>query len=295
MGVLVKGIMDTNGIVKIIVKHPIDKDLMGYRLLHANDPSHEFTVKRDLFDPDSVFNQSDTVIIDTLEVRTLTKFAYYQVIALDYHFNEAIISNTLAIPRPDIIPPVAPVISEYSNTDSMVYLDFIPSSSRDVRNHIVLRRTYDKEQPDKISWDSISNVGRLENKCMDSTLLPSQTFQYAVIAVDSAGNTSALSNIISLKHIDNMIRPTVTNVSAIYDSTKNNVMLRWSYTQLKEPFNFVIYKKSQSGFQVYAMIKNDLQREFIDMSEARRGASYAVKVICKSGAESILSESIEVR
>ena len=295
MGVLVKGIMDTNGIVKIIVKHPIDKDLMGYRLLHANDPSHEFTVKRDLFDPDSVFNQSDTIIIDTLEVRTLTKFAYYQVIALDYHFNEAIISNTLAIPRPDIIPPVAPVISEYSNTDSMVYLDFIPSSSRDVRNHIVLRRTYDKEQPDKISWDSISNVGRLENKCMDSTLLPSQTFQYAVIAVDSAGNTSPLSNIISLKHIDNMIRPTVTNVSAIYDSTKNNVMLRWSYTQLTEPFNFVIYKKSQSGFQVYAMIKNDLQREFIDMSEARRGASYAVKVICKSGAESILSESIEVR
>ena len=72
-------------------------------------------------------------------------------------------------------------------------------------------------------------------------------------------------------------------------------MLRWSYTQLKEPFNFVIYKKSQSGFQVYAMIKNDLQREFIDMTEARRGASYAVKVICNSGAESILSESIEVR
>ncbi|MBU3699938.1 MAG: hypothetical protein FGM33_08010, partial [Candidatus Kapabacteria bacterium] len=51
-GVLVSGTMDTNGVVRIIVRHPADRDLMGYRLLHANDPSHEFTVRRDLFHED---------------------------------------------------------------------------------------------------------------------------------------------------------------------------------------------------------------------------------------------------
>ncbi|MFM8771222.1 MAG: hypothetical protein ACKOE4_04270 [Candidatus Kapaibacterium sp.] len=294
-GVLVKGTMDTNGVVRIVVQHPADRDLMGYRLLHANDPSHEFTVRRDLFNEDSVFNRSDTIIVDTLEVRTLTKYAYYQVVALDYHFNEAAVSNTLAVPRPDIIPPVAPVIRDYVVTDSTILLDVVPSSSRDVRNHVALRRLFDAQNPDRVAWDSLSRMGQRDSIVEDRTPARSRTFQYAVVAYDSAGNKSPLSNIVTIKRVDNMVRPAVKDLSASYDSTTKRVTLRWSYERLDEPHSFVVYKKTASGLQAYAMIKDDRQREYIDLNDARRGEVYAVKVICTSGAESKLSSTAEVR
>lgn len=294
-GVLVKGTMDTNGVVRIVVQHPADRDLMGYRLLHANDPSHEFTVRRDLFNEDSAFNRADTIIVDTLEVRTLTKYAYYQVVALDYHFNEAAVSNTLAVPRPDIIPPVAPVIRDYVVTDSTILLDVVPSSSRDVRNNVALRRLFDALNPDRVAWDSLSRMGRRDSIVEDRTPARSRTYQYAVVAYDSAGNKSPLSNIVTIKRVDNMVRPAVKDLSASYDSTTKRVTLRWSYERLDEPHSFVVYKKTASGLQAYAMIKDDRQREYIDLNDARRGAVYAVKVICTSGAESKLGSTAEVR
>lgn len=294
-GVLVKGTMDTNGVVRIVVQHPADRDLMGYRLLHANDPSHEFTVRRDLFNEDSMFSRNDTIIIDTLTVRTLTKNAYYQVVALDYHYNESSVSNTLVVPRPDIIPPVAPVIRDYSVSDSTIDLDIVPSSSRDVRNHVVLRRLLDAANPDRIAWDSLSRAGRRDSVFTDRSPSRARTYQYAVIAYDSAGNKSPLSNIVSITRVDNMMRPTVRDLSASYDSTSKNVTLRWSYETLDEPHSFVVYKRTASGLQAYALVKDASRREYIDVSGGRRDDVYAIKVVCTSGAESVLSATAKVR
>lgn len=294
-GILVKGSMDTNGVVRIVVQHPQDGDLMGYRLLHANDPSHEFTVRRELFDQDSAFRRNDTIIIDTVQVRTLTKYAYYQVVALDYHFNEAVVSNILAVPRPDVIPPVAPVIRDYVVTDSAISLDVVPSSSRDVRNHVVLRRVLVLGNPDQVLWDSLQRAGRRDSVVEDRSPARSQTYQYAVVAYDSAGNKSPLSNIVSIKRVDNMVRPAVSDVVADFDSTKKQVTLRWKYEPLDEPHSFVVYKRTSSGLQAYAMIKDSRAREYTDLVDAGRGSTYAIKVVCSSGAESVLSTSVQVR
>ena len=288
-GVLVKGTMDTNGVVRIVVRHPSDRDLMGYRLLHANDPSHEFTVRRDLFHEDSTFNRGDTIIIDTLAVRTLTKNAYYQVVALDYHYNESSVSNTLVVPRPDIIPPVAPVIRDYSVTDSTINLDIVPSSSRDVRNHVILRRLLNAGNPEAVAWDSVSRAGRRDSVYVDRSAARSKTYQYAVVAYDSTGNKSPLSNIASITRVDNMMREAVRDLSATYDSSAKSVTLRWAYETLDEPHSFVVYKRTSSGLQAYALIKDSARREFIDAGVGRKDDVYAIKVVCTSGAESRLS------
>jgi hypothetical protein len=268
---------------------------MGYRLLHANDPSHEFTVRRDLFHEDSVFNRNDTIIIDTLAVRTLTKNAFYQVVALDYHYNESPVSNTLVVPRPDIIPPVAPVIRDYTVSDSTIDLDIVPSSSRDVRNHVVLRRLLDASNPDRVAWDSLSRAGRRDSVFVDRSPARAKTYQYAVVAYDSAGNKSPLSNIVSITRVDNMVRPAVRDLSASYDSTTKNVILRWSYETLDEQHSFVVYKRTGSGLQAYALIKDAARREYVDVSGGRKDDVYAIKVVCASGAESVLSAPATVR
>jgi uncharacterized protein len=294
-GELVKGTMDTNGVVRIVVQHPSDRDVMGYRLLHANDPSHEFTVRRDLFHEDSVFNRADTIVVDTLEVRTLTKNAYYQVVALDYHYNESVVSNTLVVPRPDVIAPVAPVISDYAVTDSTIALEIVPSSSRDVRNHVVLRRLLDAQNPDRVAWDSVSRAGRRDSVFEDRSPARSKTYQYAVVAYDSAGNKSPLSNIVSITRVDNMMRPVVSDLSATYDSTSKSVTLRWTYAPLDEPHSFVVYKRTGSGMQSYALIKDAARREYIDVGAGKPSETYAIKVVCTSGAESLLSATATAR
>lgn len=303
---LVKGTMDTNGVVRITVRHPNDKDLMGYRVMMANDAEHEFTVASEMFNEDSLFNRLDTVFTDTAEVRTLTKNLYYKFIALDYHYNESENSNTLVIPRPDVIPPVAPVITDYHITDSSIVIEYVPSSSRDVRNHVILRRPFNEKSADVtdgvavdssaiIPWDSIGRPGIRESVLEDQSPPLSKKYEYALIAIDSSGLRSPRSNIVTLSRVDNGVRPAVTNVSAVYDTTSKTVRLRWVYQPLDEKLAFVIYKSTGGALQSYMLVKDQNLREFLDKQSLAPGTKYAVKVLTESGAESRLSEGVEVR
>ena len=293
--VLVKGTMDTNGVVRIIVRHPKDNDLMGYRMLWANDPEHEFTVRRELFNADSTFNRVDTIALDTVEVRTLTKAVYYKFIALDYHYNESEMSNMLVVPRPDVIPPVSPVIRDYRVTDSSIVIDYAPSSSRDVKEHVVLRRQYSVDSERQPAWDTLAKAGRRDSIVSDASGTLSATYQYAIVARDSAGLVSPLSNVITVKRVDNKVRPAVTGVVAIYDSTSKSVRLSWNYIDLPEKHRFIIYRATTSSLTSYAVVADQRQRQFVDAKGAGRGTIYAVKVECDSGAESGLSERATAR
>ncbi|MBK7034480.1 MAG: hypothetical protein IPH49_14730 [Ignavibacteria bacterium] len=201
--VLVRGSIDTAGVVRIVVQHPPDTDVMGYRLLVANDSTHEFTVKRELFDEDSMFVRSDTILVDTIELRTLTKFVYYRVVTLDWHYNESDVSNMLVLPRPDIIPPVSPVITDYVVTDTTIIVSYNPSTSRDVSHHVILRRPFNTNGAIEPAWDSLARGGVRDSMLIDSAGVRSATYQYAVVAYDSAGNRSPLSNIVTLVRYDN--------------------------------------------------------------------------------------------
>ncbi|MCX6139281.1 MAG: hypothetical protein NTX15_00340 [Candidatus Kapabacteria bacterium] len=290
--VLVRGTMDTAGVVRIIVRHPKERDVMGYRLLFANDSTHEFSVKQELFNEDSVFAREDTVLVDTAEVRTLTKYVYYRVIALDYHFNESEPSNIIAIPRPDVIPPVAPVITDYVASDTSVTLFYNPSTSRDVSHHVIQRRAYDATQSPSVVWDSLARAGIRDSVIMDRTGALSAMYQYAIVAFDSAGNQSPPSNIVTLKRYDNGMRPTVTSLRATYDSTAKTVRLQWEYRDIGEPHSFMIYKRTDGAMESYAIVKDQRQRDFVDIKGASRASTYAIKVVCAGGSESILSQAI---
>lgn len=293
--ILIRGVMDTAGVVRITVQHPTDADVMGYRLLIANDSTHEFTVKRELFDEETEFNREDTVLVDTAEVRTLTKFVYYQVIAIDYHFNESVVSNMIAVPRPDIIPPVAPVITDYVVTDSNIVLFYNPSTSRDVSHHVIQRRPFNATSVPPTTWDSLARGGITDGVIVDQSGTLSATYQYTIVAFDSAGNESPLSNIVTLVRYDNGVRPPVTAVRAVYDSTTNSVRLRWQYIELGEEHSYMIYRRNGAALESYALVTDQRQREFIDAKGAKPNATYAIKVICKGGAESKLSESATAR
>lgn len=282
----VSGLMDTNGVVRLTFRPNPERDVMGYRVLRANDPEHEFAVVMESFSDDSVSRARDTVLSDTVEIRTLTKYVYYRLIALDYHHNESELSTMLAVPRPDVVPPVPPIITGSLSTDTSVVLEFAPSSSRDVKRHIVQRRREGAER-----WDSVASTGREDSLFIDLVREARARYEYALLAVDSAGLRSELSNTVTAEIYDSGVRPPVVNLAAAYDSTKGTVRLSWTYPGLREPFQFIVYRASDGApLATHAVVKDAAARSFVEIAPAGARIEYAVKVVAASGAESRISE-----
>ncbi|MEI8135530.1 MAG: hypothetical protein WCH46_10745 [bacterium] len=289
--VLVKGSIDTNGIVTINFTPPKDRDYRGYRLLRANDSTHEFSVIRERFTDSSVNVSRETVLTDTIEIRTLTHYIYYKMYAIDFHYNESHTSNMLQVKRPDVVPPVAAVITGYLVTDSNVVIEFVPSSSDDVAYHKLLRKRSSVEQ-----WDSIAMTTVATGKFIDRSGAVNDEYDYAFQTADESGLFSELSNIITAKRYDNGLRPGVRNLRGTYDAGKKEVTLNWDYDNSSEPFTYLIYRTETSKLTTYARLADSKSRTFVDKRPP--GASsilYSVKVVTDSGAESKLVDPVTIK
>ncbi len=289
--ILVKGSMDTNGIVTINFTPPKDQDYKGYKLLRANDSTHEFSVIKERFTNDSVNVSQETTLFDTVEVRTLTPFVYYKMYALDFHFNESGMSNMIQVKRPDLIPPVAPVITGYIVSDSEVVIDVVPSSSEDAAyNKLVRKRSSDTK------WDSVARLTSGSYVIIDRSGVANSEYDYAFQAADYSGLFSELSNIITARRYDNGVRQSVRNMKAVYDANKTEVNLSWEYNDIGEPYSYVIYRSDGDNLTSYSLIKDQNVRIYKDSRLPNENAvRYAVKVVTLGGAESKLSEPVTVK
>ncbi len=287
---LLSGQIDSNGVATIRFNRPADRDYMGYRLLRANDSTHEFTVVHERLTNDTLNVSNETSITDTVEIRTLTRYVYYRMYALDFHHNRSEISAILQVERPDVVPPVSPVITGYLVTDSSVIIDYVSSSSEDVARHLVLRRVSGTE-----TWDSIAALPSIGAQYEDTTAVIDATFDYALQAVDQSGLRSEPSNEITCKRYDTGVRPPAKLVTARYDSTARVVEIGWTYSDLPEDLAFVIYRADGEDLVSYAVVADGKTRSYVDRVPPRAASvRYAIKVVTASGAESVVSEPISI-
>ncbi len=281
----VGGTMDSNGIVTLRIVAGHEKDLMGYRLLRANAADHEFSVVHESFTRgDSVvLLATDTVFHDTVTVQTLTRRVLYQAIALDRNFNESLPSSILIVLRPDVIPPAPPVITDVTVTDTTVLLHFARSPSEDVAHHVVYRTAASSG-----AWDSLARIAGHDSIFRDRSVEASQTYLYALTAVDSSGLRSDRSVAVSARPYDPGTRPSVRGLVGVHDGNSNVVTLRWEYSDLPEEYWFVVYRAGDDGvLRRHARITSR-DRTFVDrqIEADMERATYAVRVVTGSGAES---------
>jgi fibronectin type 3 domain-containing protein len=291
----ISGKMDTLGVVTLRLHANAEADLMGYRILRANAPDHEFSVVTESYDPNGIYEATDTLYRDTVEVRTLTRYAYYRAVALDGNYNESIPSEILAVSRPDLIAPVAPVIVNTGVTDSTVLLDYVPSSSEDVAWHIIYRKSDEAS-----AWDSIARVGSRDSLFVDHHVTKNIAYHYAIRAVDSSGLRSEVSSSVVARPYDSGLRPGVKNLTASYDPAKRRVELRWEYSGLNEDYWFVVHRSGENGaLRQFARVAPS-DHIFVDeqplsgTDDAQSTPTYAVRVVTQSGAVSTLDTKVQV-
>src|SRR5690606_1101602 len=257
--VWVSGVMDSTGVVALVINPNTEKDLMGYRILRSNSPEHEFSSIIESFGNDSLDYTGITEFKDTVSLETTTPYVYYCITALDNRYNESELSEYIAVKRPDIIAPVTPVILDVTVTDKSVSLLFAPSTSEDISYHIAFRRIMNNEK-----WDSLATLGSADSIFIDLNLKPNIMYEYALLAVDSSGLKSELSFPVNARPYYTGVLPVVKNLSVLFDEEKSNSILKWDYENL-ENVNFVIYRVFENNPpQRFATVSQSESRNFID-------------------------------
>ncbi len=278
--VIISGTIDSLGVVTITVEKNKEKDLMGYRLFKANSPEHEFSVIYEGFvNDDSSNGYIQTVFKDTVTLNSLTPYIYYRVKALDFNFNQSEFSDVIKIARPDTIAPVVPVFTNVFVSEKYVRLYFAPSSSEDVKEHIIYRRT----SPDS-TWKIIARLNSILSEFTDSSVTTGITYYYSMRARDAGGLYSKYASPVYGKPYDTGVRPAVENLSA--EAEEKNIILSWDYPSSEYKTIFVIYKKDDKGSLVqYGLTE---EKKYTDKNTGKENF-YAVKAVTKDGGQSRLS------
>ena len=212
------GTIDTSGVVRLHWNLGPEMDIMGYRVYFANSPDHEFS-------NETPYPIQDTAFTDTISLKTLTKFIYYKIVAVDRNFNHSVQSDILALVRPDILKPITPIFANYKVKEQEVMLEFIPSSSPDVREHRLMRRESGTTNwVDVTSWKKPSVL----KSYTDKSVKGASYYEYTLMAIDSAGNASDLAPTVDVRVIPKASREQVMSPNSIFDKAKKSVVLSWS-------------------------------------------------------------------
>lgn len=211
-------VMDSLGRVIIKMKPNRETDFMGYQLLKANAPDHDFSVVAQTFN-DSTY-ENTRLMYDTTTLNTLTKDLYYQVIAFDTHFNQSESSSIVKLTRRDTIPPESPVITDYLIADTSIQFQFVNSGSEDASANYLLRRVVGKPVFDTIFVNRNSEV----TNYTDLKIRAGERYEYSMVARDETGLYSPVTNVLLLKTKINNRLPAPT-IKVSYNKDNNEVSL----------------------------------------------------------------------
>lgn len=266
------GYIDTNGVVTVEWRAGKEKDLLGFRVFFANAADHEFHNLTPSPLPQTFFR-------DTIPLRTLTKRIYYRVVAVDRNFNHSEASAILALEKPDMVEPVAPVMADYLVTDTSVHFHFVASSSDDVAMHRVYRRMGNEG-----AWELRAELTGLKDRAewTDHDVRGPQFLAYAVQAVDSAGNTSERTPPMLVRVTAPAQKQAVAEVVAVL-MDDGFVNVRWS-ASAENLNHFVIYSSNNGGPTVAVGHVPADQRQFTDTRSSGKGSrTYLVKAVFTDG------------
>lgn len=275
----------TNALVKLQVRKPKEYDFWGYRLYKSNAQEHEFSLIKETINQDSVVVYKDSIFTDTVTMNSLTKYVYYKISAVDFNQNESKPSSLIAVKRPDIIPPVSPVIKDIKAYQDSIVIVFEPSSSDDVKKHIVY-----KKLSSEVNWKQFKELNSTANKFLDKDVIKNEFYDYAVMAIDSTGLKSPMSFKASAKAYDTYSLPDIKNFTSTY--VNSELQFNWDYAEKGAIFYVIYLKNKKNAFDVVTTITDSKQKTWKKSQLLKPGKyEYYIKAFLKkSPKESKLSE-----
>ncbi|NRB52765.1 MAG: hypothetical protein HRU41_34210 [Saprospiraceae bacterium] len=225
------GTLDKDGKVRLSWNPNPEDDLMGYRVFRSNQ-------KDGFYNQVTSYFTQDTFYSHMVDMSTTSSKIYYKLIALDFRENYSEKSIFCEIERPNLVPPISPVMKRALPTDEGIALSWISSSSNDISKHQIQRKkTSDEEWSVMFEWPASASY----TKYKDAKLDPKQEYSYRVVAFDSVGLTSH-SKIITARQLDKGRRSGIENFQVHQVEDQVGIQLEWAYPPNPALYQFIIYR-----------------------------------------------------
>jgi uncharacterized protein len=207
------GKVDTTGEVTIHWHPNKEEDIYGYRIYRGNALFEEFSQI-------TVRPVSDTIFKDKISLKTLTSHVYYKVMAVDKRQNFSKLSAPLELKRPDVIPPVSPVVTDIYSASKGVTITFVHSTSNDVKKEFIMRRPMGSLQ-----WDTCANITKVDSIFTDTLGVAKTKYEYTLIAIDESGLVSQTAQVITALKL--AAPPAKPELKVIPRKTESYIELQW--------------------------------------------------------------------
>ncbi|MBT1702745.1 fibronectin type III domain-containing protein [Chryseosolibacter indicus] len=276
-----KAITDSTGIIKLQWEKNLESDLLGYRVYRSNFKNSEFS---QITISPIIFNN----FIDTINIKSLSTHMWYKVVAIDNRFNTSLFSDVIQVERPDIIPPVAPVIKGVKAKDGGVEIKWIKSSSSDVVEHQIYR----KHQYSS-SWNILKRIPVSDTTSVFFDAINGKhTYQYSILAVDKTFLKSLMCKPVWGTPLVNSKKAIIEKFTGVPDRANKRVVLSWSYKEPKVT-KFSIYRIANGESLMLYKTVNGSTTSFTDSNIAINSSyGYRVKAIFIDGNESEFSNEV---
>lgn len=279
-------IADTTGKLTLTWHANKETDIFGYRVFRANATNEEYAQMTSK-------PIKDTVFIDHINLKTLTKKIFYQLMAIDKRQNHSVFSLPIEVERPDIVPPAPAIITNIKSSYNGVILTWENSSSNDVIKHLILRRGDGSKKSLIIKEIQISDTTKIFT---DSTTSVDMRYYYSIIAEDKSGlhsiPTEELAGQKITGHNNNFIEGLKTSI----DRKKFTITLSWNKPN-EIIQNYIIYRQigDRGLLAIYKNITGDIP-VFIDTRViADTRYKYFIKGILKNGGIVLLKTILEIQ
>jgi hypothetical protein len=273
--------VDSTGKVTLKWKANAEQDMYGYRVYRANNMNEEFSQI-------TVAPVRDTVFLDRINIKTITRNVYYMLMAIDKRQNHSSFSKALEVKRPDFIAPVRPVFKEVRPDDKGVFMAWSSSTSIDVIAQELHRYTVDSTKKELVARFTDINTETF----IDSIAAGDSVYHYRLTAIDDAGNRSEPANIaaVSGKKISSVI---TLKVKA--NRSKQNIELSWNAPLAQGVARYVIYRSlDDAPIAAYTSVKAPVVTFIEDQPTVSTKYTYAIRAQFNDGSMGAVSELVSV-
>ncbi|TRX35439.1 fibronectin type III domain-containing protein [Flavobacterium sp. ZT3R18] len=233
-----EGTIDSLGVVRLKWKVNEERDLLGYRILKANNKDEEFV---DIYQKSYVGND---YVDNTISLKMSNSKVYYRIAAEDKRFNISEPSEILVLEKPDKIPPAAPIFKDYDTKDGKVFLKWIRSYSDDVVSYSLRRREKGQEK-----WEELKQINDTIQEFIDDKTENRKIYQYAILAKDKSNLWSSLDHsTITVTVLDFTPVKTIPFLQGLPDRENKKITLSWDYIKNKDKV---------VGLSIYKNIKGE--------------------------------------
>lgn len=250
----VAGRIDSLGKVSLNWNKNTERDLLGYMVYRAN-------LKKEEPYPLSDAVIRDTCFVDSVELANLNSEIYYYVIALDQRYNHSEWSERLALVKPDVIPPLSPLIDNYHILPNGIEIKWIPSPDADVVEHLLYRQ-------DKNNTSLPVLIGHFPgnhiDKYVDTTFEIGKHYVYSIYAIDKSNlrsNPTPSVTVIAPKQKSALQQ--INRFDAVVDQAHLLVKLIWS-DDLKNIQSYELYRSEGDAAMTLWKTLPGWQKEVMD-------------------------------